>query len=101
MSKPGPGMAVTEFRFTSTDGTRVACARWDARAPVRGMVQIAHGMGEVGRYEKAGISRISHDFYSGGRHEMLNEINRGQVRTRLISWISSVLEHRKIDPAAR
>jgi alpha-beta hydrolase superfamily lysophospholipase len=41
----------TEFRFTSTDGLRVACARWDSRGPVRGVVQIAHGMGEhIGRY---------------------------------------------------
>jgi hypothetical protein len=44
-------IASTEFRFTSADGLRVACARWDGRGPVRGVVQIAHGMGEhVGRY---------------------------------------------------
>lgn len=55
----------------------------------------------IGRYQKAGISSISHDFYPGGRHEMLNEINRDEVRTRLLGWIFSVLEHRKIDPAAR
>src|SRR5262245_4748640 len=40
-----------EFRFTSRDGMRIACARWDSRGPVRGVVQIAHGMGEhLGRY---------------------------------------------------
>jgi len=55
----------------------------------------------IGRYEKAGINTISHDFYLGGRHEMLNEINRDEVRTRLLGWISSVLERRKVDPAAR
>jgi alpha-beta hydrolase superfamily lysophospholipase len=55
----------------------------------------------IGRYQKAGISCISHDFYLGGRHEMLNEINRDEVRTRLLGWISSALEHRTIDPAAR
>ena len=33
------------------DGLRVACARWESRGPVRGVVQIAHGMGEhIGRY---------------------------------------------------
>ena len=43
--------AHTVFRFTSTDGLRVACARWDSRGPVRGVVQIAHDMGEhIGRY---------------------------------------------------
>ena len=54
-----------------------------------------------GRYQKAGISSISHDFYAGGRHEMLNEINRGEVRTRLLGWIFSVLEHSKIVQATR
>jgi alpha-beta hydrolase superfamily lysophospholipase len=27
----------------------------------------------IGRYRAAGVSNISHDFYPGGRHEMLNE----------------------------
>src|SRR5262249_22022474 len=41
----------TEFGFTSADGLRIACARWESRGPVRGVVQIAHGMGEhLGRY---------------------------------------------------
>jgi alpha-beta hydrolase superfamily lysophospholipase len=145
MRLPGRGCLPPSFRFTSTDGVRVACVRWDARAPVRGIVQIGHGMGErigryvglmdapvgagtalppprptseisgedpvgqqlegvkvlIGRYQKTGISCISHDFYLGGRHEMLNEINRDEVRTRLLGWISSVLEQKPIDPAAR
>jgi alpha-beta hydrolase superfamily lysophospholipase len=41
----------SEFSFTSADGLRIACARWDSRGPLRGVVQIAHGMGEhIGRY---------------------------------------------------
>jgi alpha-beta hydrolase superfamily lysophospholipase len=44
-------VATTEFHFTSGDGLRIACVRWDSRTPVRAVVQIAHGMGEhVGRY---------------------------------------------------
>jgi alpha-beta hydrolase superfamily lysophospholipase len=44
-------MSVTEFQFTSRDGLRIACARWESLGPVRGVVQIAHGMGEhIGRY---------------------------------------------------
>ena len=46
-----------EFRFTSTDGLQIACSRWDSRGgdhgcgAGRGVVQIAHGMGEhIGRY---------------------------------------------------
>ncbi|HEY6804921.1 MAG TPA: alpha/beta hydrolase [Pyrinomonadaceae bacterium] len=48
----------------------------------------------IHRYEKAGLYDVSHDFYRGGRHEMLNEINRDEVRERLLAWISSVLEAR-------
>ena len=44
------------------------------------------------RYEKAGLYDISHDFYKGGRHEMLNETNREEVRERLLAWIASILE---------
>jgi alpha-beta hydrolase superfamily lysophospholipase len=46
----------------------------------------------MGRYQEAGIDRISHDFYLGGRHEMLNEPNREEVRARLLGWISAVLQ---------
>jgi len=46
----------------------------------------------IERYEKAGLYDVSHDFYRGGRHEMLNEINREEVRERLLAWISSILE---------
>jgi alpha-beta hydrolase superfamily lysophospholipase len=45
----------------------------------------------IERYRDAGISHISHDFYPGGRHEMLNEINRDEVRKNLLRWISGVL----------
>src|SRR5882724_12060263 len=41
-----------QFEMTSTDGLRIACARWSNRAPPRGLLQIAHGMGEhIGRYQ--------------------------------------------------
>ncbi len=43
------------------------------------------------RYRKAGVRDVTHDFYQGGRHEMLNELNRGQVRTNLLVWLSKVL----------
>ncbi len=32
----------------------------------------------IARYRDAGLSDIAFDFYPGGRHEMLNEINRRQ-----------------------
>src|SRR5262249_48554953 len=50
-SRHGATVSSTEFRFTSHDGLQIACARWDSIGPVRGVIQIAHGMGEhIGRY---------------------------------------------------
>lgn len=65
----------SEFRFTSADGLRVACARWDSLGPARGVVQIAHGMGEhIGRYAStietlvsAGWTVYGHDHRGHGR----------------------------------
>ena len=47
------------------------------------------------RYQKAGLYDISHEFYPGGRHEMLNELNRDEVHRDLLGWIDAVLEARK------
>jgi alpha-beta hydrolase superfamily lysophospholipase len=68
-------IASSEFRFTSADGLRIACARWDSRGPVRGVVQIAHGMGEhIGRYVElidaltsAGLTVYGNDHRGHGR----------------------------------
>jgi alpha-beta hydrolase superfamily lysophospholipase len=46
----------------------------------------------VDRYRSAGITSIAHDFYPGGRHEMLHEINRREVFTNLLVWISGILK---------
>ena len=54
----------------------------------------------IHRYEKAGLYDISHDFYKGGRHELLNEINREEVRGRLLAWIASILETPAYGPRA-
>ena len=44
------------------------------------------------RYHSAGIESLVHDFYSGGRHEMLHELNRREVITNLLVWISGILQ---------
>jgi alpha-beta hydrolase superfamily lysophospholipase len=44
------------------------------------------------RYERAGLSHVSHRLYSEGRHEMFNETNRDQVVTDLLSWLGEVLD---------
>jgi len=42
-----------DFQFTSKDGLRIACSRWQSSGPARGAIQIAHGMGEhSGRYSE-------------------------------------------------
>ena len=46
----------------------------------------------IDRYRSAGLTSIAHDFYTGGRHETLHEINRRDVITNLLVWISGVLE---------
>ena len=43
------------------------------------------------RYRTAGITSMSHDFYYGGRHEMLHELNRREVFTNLLVWSSALL----------
>jgi alpha-beta hydrolase superfamily lysophospholipase len=48
----------------------------------------------IDRYRSAGLTSTSHDFYSGGRHEMLHEINRRDVITNLLVWMSSIVERR-------
>jgi alpha-beta hydrolase superfamily lysophospholipase len=44
------------------------------------------------RYRGAGLASIAHDFYPGGRHEMLHELNRRDVITNLLVWISGILK---------
>ena len=46
----------------------------------------------IDRYRDAGLRDVSFDFYPGGRHEMLNEINRRDVQTSLLGWISQLVE---------
>jgi alpha-beta hydrolase superfamily lysophospholipase len=43
------------------------------------------------RWREAGVQRIDRLFYPGGRHEMLNEINREQVTADIIGWLDRVL----------
>jgi alpha-beta hydrolase superfamily lysophospholipase len=46
----------------------------------------------IGCYRDAGLCDIAFESYPGGRHEMLNEINRRQVQTRMLAWIFLTLE---------
>jgi alpha-beta hydrolase superfamily lysophospholipase len=46
----------------------------------------------IDRYRSAGLASITHDFYTGGRNEMLHEINRRDVITNLLVWVSKIVE---------
>ena len=67
--------ASAEFNFMSSDGLKVVCFRWDSHGPTRGVVQIAHGMGEhIGRYletikdlNSAGLTVYANDHRGHGR----------------------------------
>jgi alpha-beta hydrolase superfamily lysophospholipase len=45
----------------------------------------------LGLYRAAGLRRVTHRFYPGGRHEMLNETNRAEVTADLQSWLDGVV----------
>jgi alpha-beta hydrolase superfamily lysophospholipase len=44
----------------------------------------------VESYRRAGMKNVRWKFYEGGRHEMLNEINRDEVIADLLGWLDSV-----------
>jgi alpha-beta hydrolase superfamily lysophospholipase len=47
-----------------------------------------HGVRRVAEaYRRAGILDVTLRFYDGGRHEMLNEINRAEVVQDLVDWL--------------
>lgn len=43
------------------------------------------------RWRDAGVQQIDTLYYAGGRHEMLNETNRDQVMTDIVSWLNAQL----------
>ena len=43
------------------------------------------------RWRTAGVRQIDQLYYEGGRHEMLNEINRGEVTADIIAWLEKNL----------
>ena len=43
------------------------------------------------RWRSAGVEQIEKLYYTGGRHEMLNETNRDEVTADIIGWLSKTL----------
>ncbi len=42
-------------------------------------------------YGRAGVGDVTHKFYQGARHEMLNETNRDEVTRDLVAWLDARL----------
>jgi alpha-beta hydrolase superfamily lysophospholipase len=57
--------------------------------PVTGQLAFLDVLRE--RYATAGIARIETLYYEGGRHEMLNEINREEVMGDVTTWLDNTL----------
>jgi alpha-beta hydrolase superfamily lysophospholipase len=49
----------------------------------------------VEHYAAAGLTNVQHRLYEGGRHEMLNEINRDEVIGELLGWLGAQLRDRE------
>jgi alpha-beta hydrolase superfamily lysophospholipase len=65
-----------QFRFTSRDGTEIACYRWSATTRTRGILQISHGMGEHAlRY-----APVAEFYASAGFHVVAND-HRGHGKS--------------------
>ena len=61
--------------------------------PVGGM---GKGVRKVHRmYEKAGVRDLTMKLYPGGRHEMLNELNRDEVYRDTLAWLEMHLPAEK------
>src|SRR6266478_4366260 len=51
------------FQFRSSDGLSIACVKWGNPHHVRGVVQIAHGLGEhIGRYAELAETLVHGEF---------------------------------------
>ena len=55
----------------------------------------ANGKGVMQAYQsflKAGMTDVTMKLYHGGRHEMLNELNKDEVYADILNWLNSKLE---------
>lgn len=59
------------------------------RDPINGNLEWLRPLTD--RYRAAGVQNVTTKFYSGGRHEMLNETNRPEVVQDLAGWMNAVI----------
>lgn len=55
--------------------------------------EMGKGVKKVAKnYIKAGVQDVTLKLYPGGRHEMLNEVNKKEVQKDLLNWLNSRIE---------
>ncbi|WP_439131881.1 alpha/beta hydrolase [Polaribacter sp.] len=55
--------------------------------------EMGKGVKKVAKnYKKAGVQNVTLKLYKGGRHEMLNEVNRKEVLQDLLNWLNNQIE---------
>ena len=66
----------------------MSCGTAGSRDPVSGNTKGVEAL--IRAYRTAGLTRISHRFYVGARHEPFNETNRDEVTADLIAWLGEL-----------
>lgn len=103
VADPLCGFALTTQGWIDVMGglLRINEAKNQARVPKRMPVYLFAGSDDpvgrkgagvlslVGTYRRHGLSDVTHKLYPGGRHEMLNEVNREEVVADLLGWLAS------------
>ncbi len=55
--------------------------------------EMGKGVKKVAKnYKKAGVHDVTLKLYKGGRHEMLNEVNRKEVQQDLLNWLNDRID---------
>jgi alpha-beta hydrolase superfamily lysophospholipase len=79
-------MPENESRIANDLPILVMCG---TRDPVGGMTTTVRGL--IDRYQHNGVKEVSHIFYDGARHELLNDFCRDQMHVDVLKWLDAHL----------
>ena len=78
--------------------TAPTLARYDKKSAALPEKLIRHSLKHSGSHRSCtnfnsllGLTRVSHKFYEGARHEVLNETNRDEVTRDVLDWLKTVV----------
>ncbi|MBO6303349.1 MAG: alpha/beta hydrolase [Ruminiclostridium sp.] len=80
-----------------TDASNIA--KMNKETPILFIAGYADPVGEYGKgvkraykaFVSAGVQHVHIKLYPGARHELLNELNKGEVMQDILNWIDSKL----------